>query len=76
MATKYLDLSGLSRVINNLNTELGKKQDTLVSGTSIKTINNTSILGSGNINIDASIDTVTTQDIDNLFPSSSSDSNE
>ena len=34
--------------INNWN----NKQDTLVSGTNIKTINNTSLLGSGNINID------------------------
>ena len=33
--------------------ELNNKQDTLVSGTNIKTINNTSILGSGNINIEA-----------------------
>lgn len=32
-------------------TLLGNKQDTLVSGTNIKTINNESILGSGNINI-------------------------
>ena len=32
-------------------TELNAKQDTLVSGTNIKTINNQSILGSGNINI-------------------------
>lgn len=32
-------------------TELAKKQDKLVSGTSIKTINNTSLLGSGNISI-------------------------
>ena len=30
---------------------LANKQDTLVSGTNIKTINNTSILGSGNISI-------------------------
>lgn len=30
------------------------KQDTLVSGTNIKTINNTSLLGSGNINISGS----------------------
>ena len=29
------------------------KQDTLVSGTNIKTINNNSILGSGNLDIDA-----------------------
>ena len=32
-------------------TDISGKQDTLVSGTNIKTINNTSILGSGNISI-------------------------
>lgn len=32
-------------------TAIANKQDTLVSGTNIKTINNTSILGSGNISI-------------------------
>lgn len=31
------------------------KQDTLVSGTTIKTINNTSILGSGNISVGVSM---------------------
>ena len=35
----------------DLNTALGNKQDTLVSGTSIKTINSTSLLGSGNISV-------------------------
>lgn len=34
------------------NNELANKQNTLASGTDIKTINNTSILGSGNITID------------------------
>lgn len=34
-----------------ITTALNNKQDTLVSGTNIKTINNTSILGSGNIDI-------------------------
>ena len=34
-----------------VNTALSAKQDTLVSGTNIKTINNTSLLGSGNIDI-------------------------
>lgn len=34
-----------------VDTETAKKQATLVSGTNIKTINNTSILGSGNISI-------------------------
>lgn len=32
-------------------TELSNKQDTLVSGTNIKSVNNQSLLGSGNINI-------------------------
>ena len=36
---------------DDLTNELATKQDTLVSGTNIKTINNNSILGSGNINI-------------------------
>ena len=36
---------------SNLNTLLSGKQDTLVSGTNIKTINNTSLLGSGDITI-------------------------
>ena len=35
----------------DLQNALGGKQDTLVSGTNIKTINNTSLLGSGNIDI-------------------------
>lgn len=33
----------------DINTALGNKQDTLVSGTNIKTINSTSLLGSGDI---------------------------
>ena len=36
---------------NKINELVDDKQDTLVSGTNIKTINNTSILGSGNIDI-------------------------
>lgn len=39
--------------------ELAKKQDKLVSGTSIKTINGESVLGEGNIEIKADIDTTT-----------------
>jgi hypothetical protein len=44
-------------------TALDAKQDTLVSGTSIKTVNNTSLLGSGNIQIDDGVgfQTITTQ---------------
>ena len=40
--------NGLDEISDTLNT----KQDTLVSGTNIKTINNQSILGSGNITIE------------------------
>lgn len=36
-----------------VNTELAKKQDKLVSGMNIKTVNGESLLGSGNIQIDA-----------------------
>ena len=43
-----------NKVINNA---LSKKQSTLVSGTNIKTINNNSILGSGNLSITASVPT-------------------
>jgi len=38
---------------------IAEKQDELVSGTNIKTINNTSILGNGNIDIQGGSDTVT-----------------
>ena len=41
----------ISSSLNDLNTRLNTKQDTLVSGTNIKTINNKSILGSGNITL-------------------------
>ena len=37
-------------------TELNAKQDTLVSGTNVKTINNESILGEGNITIEGGMD--------------------
>ena len=40
---------------SNLNTELASKQNTLVSGTSIKTVNGVSVLGSGNIQIDGGV---------------------
>ena len=46
--------------INEVNTLAKNKQDKLTSGTNIKTINNQSLLGSGNINIIASSITVDT----------------
>lgn len=46
--------------INEVNTLTKNKQDTLTSGTNIKTINNQSLLGSGNIEISAPSITVDT----------------
>lgn len=46
--------------INEVNTLANNKQDTLTSGTNIKTINNQSLLGSGNIEISAPSITVDT----------------
>lgn len=48
---KYLDSVGLSKAFDLIKGSIASKQDTLVSGTNIKTINNTSLLGSGNISI-------------------------
>ena len=45
----YLDKTGLTHLWSKITSKLGQKQDTLVSGTNIKTINNTSLLDSGNI---------------------------
>lgn len=47
-----VELSG-NKSLNDLGIDLSSKQDTLESGTNIKTINNNSLLGSGNINIEA-----------------------
>lgn len=53
--------------IPDLKTELGKKQDKLVSGTSIKTVNGVSLLGRGNIT------TPKTTVVDNLTSTSGTD---
>lgn len=53
----YLDNTGLAYFWSKLKALFATKQDTLVSGTNIKTINNQSILGTGNIT--AGIDDVT-----------------
>lgn len=62
-----------------IQTALGTKQDTLVSGTNIKTVNNESLLGSGNITIQggggnnvveltqAEYDALTTKDPDTFY---------
>lgn len=52
---KYLDKEGLTKVWAKVKTEVGKKQDTLVSGTNIKTVNGASLLGSGDVTIDLSL---------------------
>lgn len=51
--TKTSDLTNDSSFVTSsiLTTELGKKQNTLVSGTDIKTVNSTSLLGSGNLSL-------------------------
>lgn len=54
--SNYYKKSEVDNLLNNKanKSELTGKQDTLISGTNIKTINNQSILGSGNIEIQAS----------------------
>lgn len=47
----YLDNTGLSYFWGKIKAALNLKQDALVSGTNIKTVNNTSLLGNGNIDI-------------------------
>lgn len=48
---QYLNKTGLAYFWSKIKNIIGTKQDTLVSGTNIKTINNESLLGSGNISI-------------------------
>lgn len=53
-------------------TALSGKQDTLVSGTNIKTINNESILGSGNIDIQgggADVEAFTAAEVQTIWES-------
>lgn len=54
---KFLDAAGVTTLVTKLKTkfalktELSSKQDSLISGTNIKTVNNNSLLGSGNVSI-------------------------
>lgn len=43
------ELSYVKGVTSDIQTQIGNKQDTLVSGTNIKTVNGNSLLGSGNL---------------------------
>ena len=52
----------LNGLTDNIQTQFTGKQDTLVSATNIKTINSTSVLGSGNIAVEPSITATTSAD--------------
>ena len=54
MADQFLDKNGLKTLWSKIKSLVSEKQDKLISGTNIKTINNQSILGSGNITINDS----------------------
>ena len=51
------ELGYVSGVTSAIQTQINAKQDALVSGTNIKTVNNTNLLGSGNINISTTVAT-------------------
>ena len=57
-------VDALTPRVEGVETAMGNKQDTLVSGTNIKTINNQSILGEGNIEIS---DYYTKTEADEIF---------
>ena len=57
--SKFLDDTGLGHLIDKIKSALSGKQATLVSGTNIKTINSSSLLSSGNINVVATDDGIT-----------------
>lgn len=52
--TKFIGSTGLAYLWGKIKSALNTKQNTLVSGTNIKTINNESLLGSGNVSITSS----------------------
>lgn len=56
-------VDALTTRVEGVETTLGNKQDTLVSGTNIKTINNQSILGEGNIEITGGVSEEQAQEI-------------
>lgn len=72
MGIKIIDITGLNRFLTNvkeyIENLLISKQDTLISGTTIKSVNGESILGSGNLSIgNKSLITTTDNDI-SLLP--------
>ena len=55
MADQFLNKNGLKTLWSKIKSLVSEKQDELISGTNIKTINNQSILGSGNITVNDSV---------------------
>lgn len=51
MSDKFLNGAGVNQLRSWVEDKLTRKQDTLVSGTNIKTINGSSVLGSGDLTI-------------------------
>ena len=63
-------LSGLlPRIRSNVQSVVSVKQDTLVSGLNIKTVNSQSLLGDGNLVVSGDVDKITNSDIDNIISS-------
>lgn len=54
MVTKITVAPTDNVIIGKVNEIIDEKQDNLVSGTNIKTVNNQSLLGSGNLTLSAS----------------------
>ena len=51
---KFIGSNGLTYLWSKIKAALDTKQESLVSGTNIKTVNNQTLLGSGNISIEVS----------------------
>jgi len=67
-APAFANITGQPTDNANLATALNAKQDTLVSGTNIKTVGGTSLLGSGNIAL-PSVEEFTAAEVDTLWNS-------
>ena len=72
MGIKIIDITGLARFLANVKAYVenvfSTKQDALVSGTNIKTLNGESILGNGNISVGSKTLTTTTATSIELLP--------
>lgn len=65
LATKD-DINDINSALTDVDTALSDKQDVLISGTNIKTVNGTTLLGKGNINIPIYDDTEIVQSIQEI----------